>query len=120
MFKKIMLIAGIFSFIGVNVQAETQTHRVSLLSNDKVNVWQTIVYPNEHQILKLHRHDYPRVLLALTDGILRVKNEKGQTHLLKLKKDKAYYLEKDIPGEMHTDTNISGHPVKVVVVELKS
>lgn len=100
------------------LQAQALTKREVQFTNKQVNVWQTSIYPASHQILPMHRHDSNRVLVALTDGVLKVTNDKGKIHYLHLKKDKAYYLTKDAPGEMHMDENVSKHPVKVMVVEL--
>lgn len=101
------------------VLAGPATKRIAQLDNERVAVWETIVYPEQSQILKMHRHDRDRVLVALTDGTLKVTNDKGQSHLLVLRKDHAYYLTRDIPGEMHQDQNISGHLIKTMVIELK-
>lgn len=100
--------------------AEPSTKRIPQFTNEKVSVWETIVYSTRDQELKSHRHEHDRVLVALTDGVLKITNNKGQTHELKLKKDQAYYLKRDVDGEFHTDENISGHPIKVMVIELQS
>lgn len=96
-----------------------QTGRIPLLANQEVNVWKTIIYPKKEQILKMHRHDSNRIVVALDSGKLKITNNQGKVHYLELKKDEAYYLSKDIPGELHTDENISQHPIKVIVIELR-
>jgi hypothetical protein len=101
-----------------SLQAQTLTKREVQFANQQVNVWQTSIYPASNQILPMHRHDTNRVLVALTDGVLKITNDKDKIHYLHLKKDKAYYLTKDVPGEMHMDENVTKHPVKVMVVEL--
>ena len=93
--------------------------RISEFSNNKVNVWKTIIYPNKNQILKMHRREYNRVVVALDTGTLKITNNKGKTHYLNLEKDHAYYLTRDTRDELHTDENISEHPIKVLVIELK-
>lgn len=98
--------------------AQAQTQRIPLLNNEEVRVWKTIIYPNKEQILTPHRHDHNRVLIALDDGKLKITNNKGNSHYLVLKKEQAYYLAKDVPGELHTDENLSQHPIKVMVIEL--
>lgn len=103
---------------GLSYSASTKTHRVPEFSNDKVNVWQTTIYPGSAQVLSMHRHEHNRVVVAFDDGELKIKNDKGDVHYLKLTKNKAYYLQKDVPGELHSDENISHHPIKVLVVEL--
>jgi beta-alanine degradation protein BauB len=95
------------------------TGRAMQFSNDKVSVWETVIYPNAGQVLKMHRHENDRVVVALTDGLLKITNDKGKVHYLKLVKDKAYYLTKDVPNELHSDQNMSAHLVKVLVIELK-
>ena len=67
----------------------------------------------------MHRHDYDRVIVALSNGVLKVTNNKGKTHELKLVKNKAYYLSKDPLHELHTDENMTKHPITVMVIELK-
>ncbi|MDR3441631.1 MAG: hypothetical protein P4L65_01300 [Legionella sp.] len=115
------LIFCIFSlFLSINAYADTTSStRIPLISNKEVSVWKTIIYPAKEQILKLHRHENNRIVVALTGGKLKVTDNKGKVHYLTLKKDKAYYLSKDIPGELHTDENVGKDPVKVVVIELK-
>lgn len=100
-------------------QAPLKTKRIPEFSNASVNVWKSIIYPSAKQVLAMHRHDFDRVLVALTDGTLKVTNNRGKIHYLRLKKDTAYFLKKDIPNEMHTDENITSHPIKVMVIELR-
>lgn len=97
----------------------SSTQRIQQLDNSQVKVWKTIIYPAKHQSLSMHRHDSNRVVVALTDGKLKVKNDKGEVHYLHLKQGQAYFLTKDLPHELHSDQNVSGHPIEVVVVELK-
>jgi len=116
--KKFILGLVLLSLMTFVFADASQTHRELLLKNAKVNVWKTMIYPSDQQILKMHRHDFPRVLIALSDGTLEIVSDKGVKHLLKLKNEGAYYLNADVPGEMHTDKNISNHPIKVIVIEL--
>lgn len=67
----------------------------------------------------MHRHDYDRVIVALSNGLLKITNDKGKTHYLKLEKNKAYYLTKDPLHELHKDENMTKHPITVMVIELK-
>lgn len=92
--------------------------RTPQLANDDVTVWQTVIPPGGKQKLSMHRHEHNRVVVPLTDGELKVTNDRGESHMLQLKKNQAVYLAKDIPNEMHNDENISHHPIKVLVIEL--
>lgn len=112
------LIIGFAAFL-VSLSSFSATQRTPQLDNQRVAVWQTIVYPNSAEKLMPHRHDRDRVVVALTNGTLKVTNNLGQSHLLTLKKNHAYFLTKDVAGETHTDTNLSHHPVSVMVIELK-
>jgi hypothetical protein len=96
------------------------TQRTPQFSNEKVNVWETIIYPGNEQKLAYHRHETDRVLVALDTGVLKVINDKGQSHLLELTQNKSYFLPKNVPGEMHTDINTTDHPIRVIVIELKN
>jgi beta-alanine degradation protein BauB len=100
--------------------AETSdTTRVPYFTNDQVAAWKSVIYPSSQQILKMHRHDNNRVVVAFTDGTLKVTSNKGEVHYLKFKKEVSYFLTKDVPGEMHTDENVSGHPITLAVIEIK-
>jgi hypothetical protein len=108
-------------FISITSYANTyKTTRLPQFSNNKVTVWQTTIYPNKTQVLKMHRHEYDRVLVAFDNGTLKITNDKGKTHYLKLVKEQAYYLKKDIAGELHIDENLSRHAIKILVIELKN
>ncbi len=103
------------------VQAKGElTKRVEQFSNSQVRVWKTIIFPASGQALPLHRHEHDRVVVALTDGLLKITTNKGKSHYLKLKKDKAYYLSKDVPNELHYDVNMTNHAIKVMVIELNN
>ena len=120
--KKIFLIlSGILLCLPLeSLQAKIQsTKRIEQLSNNNVNVWKTIIYPSSRYALPMHRHDHDRVIVALTDGELKISNNKGKIHYFKLKKGKAYYLAKDKANELHNDENMSGHSIKIMVIELK-
>ncbi len=115
----ILVIASSFLMNNLSNAALSKTGRIVQFSNDKVSVWKTVIYPNTSQVLKMHRHEHDRIVVAFTNGLLKITNDKGKVHYLKLQKNKAYYLPKDVPDELHKDQNVSSHPVKVLVVELK-
>ncbi|MDF1827098.1 MAG: hypothetical protein P1U39_02345 [Legionellaceae bacterium] len=105
--------------IMLNTAYAQSTARTAEFSNHKTNVWKTVIYPKSNQVLSMHRHRYDRVLIALTNGTLKITNNQGEVHYLKLKKNKAYYLKKDPMDELHQDENITKHPITVMVIELK-
>jgi hypothetical protein len=116
---KILVVFALVTTITI-VQAKTATtKRIEQFANQQVKVWKTVIYPRSNQSLTMHRHEYNRVLVALTNGLLKITNDKGKVHYLRLKKDKAYYLKKDTPNELHKDENLTQFPIKVMVIELK-
>lgn len=120
MTKKILALTAIISCAFTAAYAgQAATKRIPQFANEKVSVWETIIYPSKDQVLQKHRHEHDHVVVALTNGVLKITNDKGQTHELKLKKNQAYYLRRDVSGEFHTDENISGNPIKVMVIELQ-
>ncbi len=114
-----LVVFAFLTTIGIT-HAQTQaTKRIEQFSNNQVKVWKTIIYPTYKQSLAMHRHEHNRVLVALTNGLLKITNDKGKLHYLRLEKNKAYYLRKDIPNELHKDENVTHYPIKVMVIELK-
>jgi len=99
-------------------QQQPASRREPQFENAQVTVWKSIVMPN--QPLKLHRHDHGRVLVALTDGQLKVVDGAGKTlDTYNLKAGKSLWLGIDPPGQMHADVNRGTKPVEVIVVQLK-
>jgi len=93
------------------------TQRIPQFENDDVEVWKSIIMPN--QPLTMHRHDNPRAIIALKGGTLTVTSDTGDTHDMTWETGSAYWLEADPPGEMHGDVNQGDEPVEVIVVQLK-
>lgn len=114
------LFAFITCFLFTHTVPAAVTKRIEQLSNDKVNVWRTLIYPSAQQKLAMHRHEHDRVVVALTAGRLKITNNHGQVHYLNLEKNKAYYLAKDPVDELHNDENVTNHVIKVMVIELQS
>lgn len=120
--KKFIIYFSAMTFLGLislNTYALTKlSQRIPQFSNHKVKTWQTIIYPSNNQKLPMHHHDHDRVVVVLRGGTLKVINQNGIVNFLKLRKGKAYYLAKNAKGEVHTDENISQHPIQVMVIEL--
>lgn len=117
--KQYFFIAFICFLSGTSHLYAQSTTRVPQFSNEKTNVWKTVIYPTSKQGLTMHRHDYNRVIVALSNGVLKITNDKGKIHYLKLEKNKAYYLTKDPLHELHKDENLTHYPITVMVIELK-
>ncbi len=100
-----------------SVPQEVTTRRVPQFENQHVEVWKSVIIPN--QPLSMHRHDHPRAIIALKGGTLRVVNEAGEFRDMTWETGSAYWLDADPPGELHGDVNQGSEPVEVIVVQLK-
>jgi quercetin dioxygenase-like cupin family protein len=107
--------------LGVTTPASPQMPRTTVrtpqFENDSVRVWKTSIAPG--QPLTLHRHENGRVIVALTDGTLRIVKESGESKTVTWEKGKAYWLAADPPGEKHGDLNEGKEPIEVMVVEMQ-
>ena len=93
------------------------THREKQLENKEVIVWKTTIAP--HQTLPMHRHDHRRVVVALTDLDLTIKNNHGKSQQFVMKRGTARILAPNPPKEFHCDINNSDHPMEAMVMEFK-
>jgi len=105
------------SILFITTLSAATTHREKQYENSDVIVWKTTIEP--HQPLTMHRHDHRRVVVALTDVDLLVKNDRNQSHHLIMKRGTARMLLPDKPKELHCDINQSNHPMEVMVIEFK-
>lgn len=96
---------------------EQTTRRIPQFENEHVEVWKSIIMPD--QPLSMHRHDNPRAIIALRGGTLTVVNDAGEQRDMTWETGSAYWLDADPPGEMHGDVNRGREPVEVIVVQLK-
>jgi quercetin dioxygenase-like cupin family protein len=65
----------------------------------------------------LHKHDMNRVMIYLDAGKMTLTDPKGKVETLNFKAGQALWSP---AGGLHTSLNVSGHPVRIVEVELKS
>jgi beta-alanine degradation protein BauB len=98
-------------------QAAQQTQRVPQFDNEDVKVWKSVVVPNAPG--SMHRHDHPRVIIALSGGTMNIVNQNGPTERHVWETGKAYWLPANPPGTLHADVNAGDKPIEVMVVELE-
>ena len=114
-------IGGVLAVVfaaGVAAGASQQagTRREPQFENEQVQVWKSIIMPN--QPLALHRHDFGRTIVALKGGTLDIVNARGETmKKMTWETGKAYWLDKDPAGEQHGDMNRGTEPIEVIVVQ---
>jgi hypothetical protein len=121
--SKSVLVFGLVFAAGIAVgalqqQAASGTRREPQFNNDQVEVWKSIIMPN--QPLALHRHDYGRTIVALKGGTLDVVDAAGKTiKQMTWESGKAYWLGADPAGQQHGDLNKGKEPIEVIVVQMK-
>jgi hypothetical protein len=98
-------------------QPAPQTQRIPQFENEQVKVWKSIVLPNAP--LAMHRHEHPRVIIALSGGTMNIVEQNGAKDSHIWEAGKAYWLPANPPNTMHTDVNAGDKPIEVVVVELE-
>jgi redox-sensitive bicupin YhaK (pirin superfamily) len=99
-------------------QAGSVSQRFPQFDNDTVHVWKSVIYPNAP--LALHRHDHPRVIVALKGGQMKFVDSTGKGGATPWETGKAYWLTAMPPGAQHADVNAGKEPVEVMVVELEN
>ena len=98
-------------------QEKTQTQRIPQLENEDVKVWRSVILPR--QPLTMHRHDHPRVIVALKGGTVEIVDDSGAREGHAWETGKAYWLPANPPNSRHADVNTGDQPVEVMVVELE-
>jgi hypothetical protein len=98
-------------------QGVGQTGREPQFDNSEVKVWKSVVMP--HAPLPFHRHEHPRVIIALAGGTMQIVEKTGARETHDWKSGHAYWLPANPPGTLHQDVNIGDKPIEVMVVELE-
>ena len=115
------ILAGISSLTGSQQkptpEAQKQTQRVPQFDNEDVKVWRSVIAPKAP--LTMHRHDHPRVIVALSGGTISIVEDNGKSEAHVWETGKAYWLPANAPNTMHADVNQGDQPIEVMVVELK-
>jgi beta-alanine degradation protein BauB len=115
----LLTVTGLAFAAGFTVAQTTHaTGRDPQFENADVKVWKSVVLPNDP--LPLHRHEHPRVIIALHGGTMKILEESGQSELHNWQTGKAYWLPANPPGTRHQDVNVGGEPIEVMVVELQN
>ncbi len=110
-----LVLAGFGAGLAV-AQGAMPTGRTPQFANDEVKVWKSVIAVGNP--LPLHRHDHPRVLIALKGGTMDIREETGQSDIQKWETGKAYWLPAN-PKTLHQDINVGSEPIEVMVVELQ-
>jgi beta-alanine degradation protein BauB len=116
---RIALAALMFLAVGMvrSENSPTQTQRFPQFDNEEVKVWKSVVMPNAP--LTMHRHDHPRVIIALRGGTMKIVTQEGKSEQHVWETGKAYWLPANPPNTQHADVNAGDQPIEVMVVELE-
>jgi beta-alanine degradation protein BauB len=96
--------------------AAGQTQRFPQFENEDVRVWKSVILPGAP--LPMHRHDHPRVIIALSGGTMKIVDQTGAAETHVWETGKAYWLPANPPNTLHQDVNAGDKPIEVMVVEL--
>jgi quercetin dioxygenase-like cupin family protein len=111
------LLAAAFAAGFAMAETTGKTGRQPQFDNADVKVWKSVILP--HDPLPLHRHDHPRVLIALAGGTMQIVDQGGPRETHEWKSGQAYWLPANPPGTLHQDVNVGDKPITVIVVELQ-
>jgi len=114
---RVTMVAAAFATGFAVAQTMKATGREPQFENGAVKVWKSIILPNAP--LPLHRHEHPRVIVALRGGTIEIREESGKSEVQRWQTGKAYWLPANLPGTRHQDVNVGNEPIEVMVVELQ-
>src|SRR5579863_4962361 len=101
----LLALAGLVFFAGfAAAQILAQTGREPQFENGAVKVWKSLILA--HNPLPLHRHEHPRVIIALRGGSIELLEESGKSEVQEWQTGKAYWLGANPPGTRHQDINV--------------
>jgi hypothetical protein len=92
--------------------------RVDIAGNEMM-IWKTVIPPVQKQSpgIAMHRHEYARILLPLTEGILQRRDADGSVTDYILEIGKPLLLPEDTEEGFHTDENLGKTPIEVIVLQ---
>jgi len=103
--------------VAVMRSQQAATQRYPQFENEDVKVWKSVVYPDAP--LTMHRHDHPRVIIALKGGTMKIVEKSGGSEDHAWETGHAYWLPANPPDTQHADVNAGKDPIEVMVVELE-
>ncbi len=117
--SRLALAMALFLIPPASVNSQTGAQpRIPQFENSDVKVWKTTVMP--HAPLTMHTHDHPRVLVALSGGVMKIAYEDGSSETHRWETGKAYWLSSEEGKRRHADVNQGDKPIEVMVVELEN
>jgi quercetin dioxygenase-like cupin family protein len=87
------------------------------IENEDTHVWKMHLPPK--QTSNFHRHNHPRVVVALTGGSPKLLVKGAEARTLPWQSGKAYWLPADNPGEYHAYLNDGDRPIEFIYIEFE-
>lgn len=87
------------------------------IENQDAHVWKVQIPPKKSTVM--HRHNHPRVVVALAGGDVRIVTLSGQARVVRWQTGKAYWLPADPPGEYHSYANDGARPIEFTFIEFE-
>jgi beta-alanine degradation protein BauB len=115
--RRVVMMVLVLAAVGAVRSQNSATQRFPQFENEDVKVWKSVVMPNAP--LTMHRHEHPRVIIALSGGTMKIVGSDGKSESHVWETGKAYWLPTNPPGTMHADVNAGDKPIEVMVVELE-
>lgn len=113
----VAFIAICATVVVIKSQQAAVTQRYPQFENEDVKVWKSVVHPNAP--LTMHRHDHPRIIIALKGGDMKIVENTGKSEDHPWETGHAYWLPANPPNTQHADVNAGKEPIEVMVVELE-
>jgi beta-alanine degradation protein BauB len=85
--------------------------------NQDVRVSKSVMAPG--QAWPLHRHNHPRVVVALVGGEVTFVGRSGETTTQRFETGTAYWLAADPAGTYHREENAGKTPIELMLTELE-
>lgn len=114
-------VVGVVALVGtvavMRSQQNTKSQYIPQFENDDVEVFRSVIIPGVP--VPMHRHDHPRVIIPLRGGTMKIVEQNGAAEEHVWETGKAYWLPANPPNTKHSDVNVGGQPIEVMVVQLK-
>lgn len=125
----LILLGVLLGIVGLDVYQSFKNHSMTTgyrdlemrlnIAGNEMMIWKTVIPPEQKNSpgIAMHRHEYARILLPLTDGILQRRDADGSVTDYVLKIGKPLLLSEDTKDGFHTDENLGKTPIEVIVLQ---
>lgn len=87
------------------------------VDKENVSIVRVVIFPQEE--IGLHRHDYPKIAIALQGGVMTRVEEDGRESEVEFPTGVAVYRPADPEGELHRAVNRSDQTIELLLIQIK-